>query len=316
MFAGSTNHCNLLARIIAFAAAALFLPALAMAQGTQNPTSKFYVADVHGEVQLFTGDKIDLLKKQSVYDAEGTTVETSPNSIVALVLSNGTAINFEKDTRVDIKKFDQNPFVANRTDGNAEPSVSQIVIVLVRGAIGVSTSKLAPGSKMTFQTPSGSINVRGGDVVIQSDNGITTVSVISGDCTVLAGGVNTGGDPIHGGQQVVITPGAPGSPPQIVVQNIPPGEVQLLLSGVTTADNAKKTVYFQAAAGPGSGLATVTVFNVSPINSTKTGTGATGGITGPSVPLQVIVVVPVVPFNLPLQFDASPNVVSNASGSP
>jgi hypothetical protein len=313
MYAGSIKHHNHLKRIIPFAAAALFLPALAMAQGTQNPTSKFYVADVDGEVQLFTGDKINLFKKQSVYDAEGTTVETAPNSIVALVFSNGTGVTFEKDTRVDIKRFGQEPFVPNRTDMDAEPSVSQIVIVLVRGTIGVSTSKLAPGSNMTFQTPSGSINVRGGDVVIQTDNGVTTVSVISGDCTVIAGGVDTGGNSIHGGQQLVITPGTPGSPLQVAVQNIPPGEQALFLSSVTTADSAKKTVYFQATTSAGAS-ATITLFNSSPINSTKTGT--TGGITGPTLPQQVIVAVPVVPFNLPLQFDASPNVVSNASGSP
>jgi hypothetical protein len=324
MIARSFTFCNPLARTVALAAAALLFPALGRAQGGHNPASKFYVADVEGSVQIITGDKIDDLKKQTVYNAEGTIIETMPNSVIALVFSNGTGVYFENDTRLEIRRFEQGSFVPNRTDMDTEPSVSQMEFYLPRGSIALSTSKLVPGSTISVLTPLGSINVRGGRVVIQIDHGVTTVSVLGGNCTVFAG--SGGGDPVHGGEQVVMTSGAPGAPPQVTEKGIPPGQLAQLEGKVTMAGNATRTVYFEARTGPGNnpnsktqgaqntGSGSITVFDVVADNGPATGTG--GGTTGPAMPQQVIVAIQVVPFNLPLQFDPSPNVVGNASGSP
>ncbi|MGD1030268.1 MAG: FecR domain-containing protein [Opitutaceae bacterium] len=328
---------NPLARTVALAAAALLFPALGKGQGSHNPASKFYVADVEGTVRILTGDRIDDLRKQTVYNAEGTVIETTANSVIAIVFSNGTGIYFDNDTRLEVKRFEQEAFVPNRSDMDTEPSVSQMEFYLPRGSIALSTSKLVPGSTISVRTPLGSINIRGGRVVIQIDRGVITVSVLGGNCTVFAG--IGGGEPVNGGEQVVITPGAPGAPPQVTEQNIPSGELAQLEGRVTMAGNATRTVYFEARTGPGNnpnsrtqgaqngpgtgaqnegggsnaGSGSVTVFDATAGNGSTTGTG---GASGSANPQQVIVAIQVVPSDLPLQFDPSPNVVGNASGSP
>jgi hypothetical protein len=330
MIARSLTFCNPLARTVALAAAALLFPALCKGQGSHNPASKFYVADVEGSVQVITGDRIDDLKKQAVYNAEGTIIETMENSVIALVFSNGTGIYFDNDTRLEVKLFEQEAFAPNRSDMDTEPSVSRMDFFMPRGTIALSTSRLVPGSTISIRTPLGSINIRGGRVVIQIDHGVTTVSVLGGNCTVFAG--SGSGDPVHGGEQVVITPGAPGAPPQVTEQGIPPGELAQLEGKATMAGNATRTVYFEVRTGPGNnpnprtqggqnagggsnaGSGSITVFDVAADNSPTTGTG--GGTTGAGNSQQVIVAVQVVPSNLPLQYDPSPNVVGSASGSP
>src|SRR5665213_3370383 len=112
-------------RVWLFLAAGLVLPALLSAAPKKNPTSKFYVADVDGEAQIDTGDRVDDLNKKSVYNAEGTVIETKPKASNAMVFSNGTGIFFDEDTRVEVKHFEQEPFVPNRTDMDTEPSISQ-----------------------------------------------------------------------------------------------------------------------------------------------------------------------------------------------
>ena len=135
-------------------AAALLLASHSWADAKKNPTSKFYVADVDGDAEIDTGDRVDDLTKSSVYNAEGTVVETKPNATNAMVFSNGTGIFFDQDTRVEVKQFDQEPFVPNRTDMDTEPSVSQTQAYVPRGTVGICTSQLVAGSSMNYQTPS------------------------------------------------------------------------------------------------------------------------------------------------------------------
>jgi len=88
--------------------AALFVATVAHAQSRKkSPTSKLYVADTVGDSQIDTGTEIDDLTKKSVYNAEGTTIETKVNSNASIVLSNGTGLYFDVDTRVQIKAFEQ-----------------------------------------------------------------------------------------------------------------------------------------------------------------------------------------------------------------
>ena len=110
MYVRSIRHCNTLPCILVCVTAAALLPALAKAaQNSKNPTSKFYVADVEGDAQIDTGEKVDDLNKQSVYNAQGTVIETKANSVNAMVFSNGTGIFFDSDTRVEMKRFEQEP---------------------------------------------------------------------------------------------------------------------------------------------------------------------------------------------------------------
>ncbi len=319
--------------------AVLVLPlALGAATAKKNPTSKFFVADVDGEAQIDTGDRVDELSKKSVYNAQGTVVETKTNAANAMVFSNGTGIFFDEDTRVEMKRFEQEPFVPNRTDMDVEPSVSQTHAYVPRGTVGLCTSKLVAGSNMLYRTQLGSVNIRGGKVVIQNEGKRTVISMLDGESTVSAGGVNMGGHPLKNGQQAVITSGASGQAPTITIQNIPSEQMSNLESKVTMACTAKKTVYFEARSAAskssGSASADATVAESSSLSSfssssstssaseTSTSSGAVSAFDAPSVNAapttvvtssaptpQVIVAVPVVPTNLPVQNDASPNTI-------
>ncbi len=209
----------------------------------KNPTSKLYVADVDGPSSINTGDRIDDLTKKSVYSAEGTTIETKPDASNALVLSNGTGIFFDPDTKLEVKRFLQEPFSPNRSDVEVEPSVSQTSAFLPRGTVGLCTSKMVAGSTMVYNTPQASIAIRGRKVVIQSTADTTTVSLIEGDVTV-RGDLNGGGDSLKPGQQAIITRSSPSSPPVIKIQAIPDNQKEALGDKVNMACMARKTVYF------------------------------------------------------------------------
>jgi len=280
-----------------------------------NPTSKFYVADVDGDAQIDTGDKVDDLTKKSVYNAEGTVVETKPSATNAMVFSNGTGIFFDEDTRLEVKKFEQEPFVPNRTDMDVEPSISQTQNYVPRGTVGLCTSKLVAGSSMNYSTPLGSVNIQGGKVVVSSENNKTTISMIEGESNVNAGVIDTGGHTLKNGQQAIITPGANGGPTQIKIQDIPNNQIRELSQKVTMACNAKKTVYFQATGGQqsdtvvplgGSGRAPaistggVTAFD-----------GNDGTTTTPTTTPQTITAVPTAPAVTPDANDSSPSFITS-----
>jgi hypothetical protein len=292
------------------------------ANGTHNPTSKFYVADVDGDSDVDTGNKVDDLTKQSVYSAEGTVIETHDNGTNAIVFSNGTGLFFDEDTRMEVKEFQQEPFVPNRTDMNMEPSVSKTDTFIPHGTVGLCTSKMAAGSTMTYSTPLGSVNITGGKLVVSANSNSTVISDLEGVATVNVGDTDTGGDVIKDGQQAVITPGENGGPPTIKIQNIPAGELSALNAKVTMACNAKKTVYFEARGSnndaivplgtPDSTTGGVTAFDgddgAAPGNNPGNGQGNQ----------QQIVAVPVAPATTPVQFTQSPASLpgNNPAGQP
>src|SRR5277367_3808551 len=136
--------------------------AIARAQEQKkSPTSKLFIAETNGDTQIDTGKEIDDLTKKSVYRAQGTVIETKPNSNVSIVLSNGTGIYADVNTRLEIRGFHQDPFKPNRTDMDDEPSVSKTELFLDYGVIGVSTSNLAAGSTMTYETSLATATIRG-----------------------------------------------------------------------------------------------------------------------------------------------------------
>ena len=313
---------SLLARTAAvvLTVAGLIAPHAVSAANKNNPTSKFYVADVDGDAQIDTGDKVDDLTKKSVYNAEGTVVETKPTATNAMVFSNGTGVFFDEDTRLEVKKFEQEPFVPNRTDNDVEPSMSQTQNNLPRGTVGLCTSKLVAGSTMNYSTPLGSVNIRGGKVVVSTDNNSTTVSMIEGESTVNAGIVDTGGHPLKNGQQAIITPGANGGPPQIKIQDIPSNQRTALNQKVTMACNAKKTVYFDVQGkqsdtvvptygGRSPAVATTTPTQVTAFDGND-GAATTTPVSNPSTSTpQTIVAVPTAPSNTPVQYEVTPNSI-------
>lgn len=245
---------NVLNRILYLAGISLSVAAvgnsLAFADGPKrkNPTSKFYVADVEGVAQINTGERIEDLSKKSVYNAQGTVVETKKDATNAMVFSNGTGIFFDPDTRLEVRKFVQEPFTPNRTDMEVEPSISQTQSYLVRGVVALCTSKLVAGSSMVYRTPQAVISIRGRKVVMEVSDQGTKISLLEGDVTVRGGEYDVGGQVIRPGQQAIITPGASvGAPGSIQVQDIPSNERPELERKAAMACMAKNTVYFETA---------------------------------------------------------------------
>lgn len=222
----------------------------ASAQGRRkNPTSKIYVADVNGSAQIDTGETIDDLTKRSVYTAQGTVIETKEDSTNAMVLSNGTGLYFDPLTRLEVRRFVQEPFTPNRNDMEVEPSVSTTETFLSRGTIGLCTSKLVAGSTMNYNTPHAGVRIRGRRAAIEVTPEGTKVSLIEGDITVRAGSLDAGGQRLEPGQQAIISPSG-----GIRIQPIPPGEMKGLDDKVSMACAARKTVYFDVKENQESGL--------------------------------------------------------------
>jgi len=205
----------------------------------KNPTGKFYVADVRGSSQIDTGDTIDDLTKRSVYPAQRTILETKEDSTNAIVLSNGTGLYFDPSTRMEVKKFVQEPFTPNRNDMEMEPSISSTVTFLSRGLVGICTSKLAAGSTMNFNTPHASIRIKGRKAVIEVGNEGTKVSLIEGDITVRGGNLDAGGQTLAQGQQALIKPDG-----TIEIRDIPANELISIADKASMACMARTTVYF------------------------------------------------------------------------
>ncbi len=224
------------------------LPAFSSAAPkNKNPASKLYVADITGEAQIDTGERIEALTKKSVHVAEGTTIETKVGSSQSLVFSNGTAIYVGPETRFEVKKFLQEPFQPNRSDLDAEPSISQTLVKITRGSIGVCTSKLVAGSSMTYQTPHAAVNIRGRKVMIEVSDTETRVSLIEGDVTVLVPDVGGTSQTLRPGQQAIIRKTATDQTASIAVQPIMDEQQAKLDENVSLACISRRTVFFEVA---------------------------------------------------------------------
>lgn len=232
-------------RTVAAALLALGFAATLSAQTLKkNPTSKLYVADATGESQIDSGDKIQPLSKNAVHSPEGSVIETKANSTDALVLSNGTGLYVTADTRFEVKKFLQEPFTPNRTDLDVEPSISQTIIHVVRGGVGICTSKLVAGSTMTYRTPQAAVHVRGRRLMVQTFANETRVSLLEGDVTVVPEGTEAG-QSLQPGQQAVIRRDSPESAASISIQAIPEAEAAKLDEAVSLACISRRTVSFE-----------------------------------------------------------------------
>ncbi len=235
-----------------FSALLVLSTGVAFAQTTskrKSPTSKFYVAEVKGFSQVNTGEKIEDLTEKSVFDAEGTVIETKLESDNALVMSNGTGIYFAPDTKLAVKRFLQEPFTPNRTDLESEPSMSQTKTMLSRGSVGLCSGKLVAGSSMIYDTPHGSINILSQNtqkLAIEISDTTTTITLFEGSVT-LRGDNMAGGESLQPGQQAVIRSRGLNQPPEITIGTIPDDQRERIEDMVNGACQARKKVYFDVA---------------------------------------------------------------------
>jgi hypothetical protein len=209
-----------------------------------GPTSKLYVANLKGKSDLSTVDAVTPLSEKTVFNAQGSSIRTDKDANNSMVYSNGSGVYLDSDTRLDIKKFVQEPFTPNRYDLDTEPSVSQTQAYLSHGLIGLCTNKLSAGSSMVYSTPQATLDIRGKKVVIETSNYETRVSVLEGDVTVQGSNGNAG-QLLHGGQEAVVRSNAADQTSSIVhVGPIPDDRKPFLSDRVAMACIAKRTVYF------------------------------------------------------------------------
>ncbi|MCF3651962.1 hypothetical protein [Synoicihabitans lomoniglobus] len=224
---------------------ALVLVSVATA-AKKNPTSKLYVADLEGQSEIDTGERIEDLAKKSVHNAQGTVIQTMEDSNNAMVFSNGTGVFLDTNTRMEVKRFSQEPFSPDRSDLETEPSISRTAAFIPRGTVGLCTPKLVAGSTMNYATPIGGVSIRSSKVVIEANDNETKISLVEGDVTVKGGPADASGQTLRGGQQAIIRQ-LPGQAPVIQIQDIPEDEMEFVEDKVTLACNARKTVFFDVA---------------------------------------------------------------------
>jgi hypothetical protein len=232
-------------------------PADAQAPRRSNPTSKLYVAELAGASSIDDGKSIQPLKKDGMLDAEGTAVETRPEASLSLVLSNGTAMHVGSATRIEFKRFLQEPFAPNRNDLDIEPSLSQLNVRLARGSVGLCTAKPAAGSSMVFQTPQATITIQGRRLFMETNESETRVALLEGDVTVI-GEPAKGGAVLVAGQQAVIHQEAAGAAATVTITKIPEAESVRLDEAISLACISRRTVYFESVPRNGDGTTAAT----------------------------------------------------------
>ncbi|MDA0724708.1 MAG: FecR domain-containing protein [Verrucomicrobia bacterium] len=95
---------------------------------------------------------------------KGCSAQTGVGAAGAFILSNGTVMTLESDTKLKLNEFSQKSFdPAGRklSDLIAEPSKSNVKLNLEWGSIVVATKKLDRESSLTIQTQSGIAGIRG-----------------------------------------------------------------------------------------------------------------------------------------------------------
>lgn len=236
-------------------------PALPGAPGAKPPASKLYVADLVGVAEINTGERIEQLDEKSVHFAHGAILETKGDSTNSFVLSNGTGIFLGANTRLEVRRFVQEPFWPHREDLEVEPSISQLHAFVARGQVGICTPRLIAGSSMVFDTPHASVSIRGQRLLIETFPYETRVSVIEGDVTVRAGESDAGGATLRGGEQAIVRQPL-GQPAEMEVRAIPDDQRERIGDQIAMACMARRTVYFDV--GDEEDLAVVPVTPIRP----------------------------------------------------
>jgi hypothetical protein len=232
---------------IAMLVVCVSLIGVAQAAGKRkNPTSKVFVAETKGEAQIDNGEKIEALSVKTAYSVEGSTIETKADSSNTLVFSNGTSIIVGPNSRLEVKKFLQEPFTPNRNDLDVEPSISQTVVKMMRGSVGLCTSRMVAGSSMTYQTPHGSISIRGHKVMVEVAENETVVTLLEGDVTVMGADVGSSQN-LKPGQQAILRKAAPDQTTTVTVRSLSPEANSKTDDQVSLACIARRTVYFETA---------------------------------------------------------------------
>jgi hypothetical protein len=253
------------------------------AKSLTSPTGKLFVADVQGAGEVESAGKTVPLSKRYLFTAPGAIVRVSPSAdakdpsppFSALVYSNGTGMYLGHNTRIEVKTFSQEPFLAGRTDLEIEPSISRTETILSVGMVGLCTNQLVAGSSMIYRTPHATVDVRGHRILIEVTDQFTRITVLEGESRVRGGSggsLEIAGHTLRTGERATIKAGSPGQTAAVEIEKISSEDMPELEAKVAIACLARRTVFFDVDAANG----------------------------------QEIVATDVIPANLPVQFTISP----------
>lgn len=291
----------------------------------RGPTSKMYIAQARGETVIRSGDRVYTAQQASAFDAPGTVIETKDNAQTALVYSNGVSMTIAANSRVEVKRFEQEPFEAGKepvADTRTEPSTSQSEIHLARGGVGITTSDFATGSTMVCTTPLGSINIRGGNISIKTTDDETIIDLLDGSATVFGGDADAAGTTMQPGERIILRRPGVDKPPVFFALAIPPADLAVAKDLVAIASNARATVTFEvierkaavgldvpvtaASTGNSSGSTSATGGGQSSTNGEGSSQGGDAAGAAADDTVQEFVAKPTVPAQLPTPIVVSP----------
>lgn len=152
------------AAVVPSVAAESPLPRTAAAQET-GPPERSGAAGATVEITKTAGEAVLIVEGRSRPLRVGEVVpvkagvNTAAGAAVALTLSNGTLMHLSGEGEMTLDVFDQEPFTAagKVEEMAAEPSVSRVVLRLVRGELAVQVPQLrgARGSSLNISTEAG-----------------------------------------------------------------------------------------------------------------------------------------------------------------
>lgn len=203
---------NLLKHYGLVALSAILAFTYANAQSNENGTQagSIKVGGIKGKVSLVNPDTGEVTEAgaDTIFTAP-TTVITDSDSTVFLYFSNGSVVEVQPGSRVEINQFAQEPYdsaLGSYESLAEDPSPSQAVVRVISGEVVAKISKLNPASSFVVQTPTGSYIVNEETVVVNYDaaTGNTEASNISGNGSVVYENNNGEQTPIGAGETLQV----------------------------------------------------------------------------------------------------------------
>ena len=133
---------------------------------TEQVSGAVIVVALTGQVQLLDQNGNALENRVSVGSVIpiGRFAQTDKGSSLTLLLSNGTVLTVQENSRMKVGSFKQEPFDAKGkkvSDLEEEPSSSQVTLDLDLGALVIKTKKLNRRSSLDINSPVGVAGIRG-----------------------------------------------------------------------------------------------------------------------------------------------------------
>jgi hypothetical protein len=153
----------------------LFLPTLL--QGQEKGVGALILLDQQGTIEFINGAG-EALPKGTISVGQilpkDHSAQTGADGKIIFLLSNGTLMTMQENTRMKVRTFEQVPFdPAGRAvkDLEKEPSQSKVEIDLDMGSLIIKTKKLNKASSFDINSPVGVAGIRGTEFQMQSNPG-------------------------------------------------------------------------------------------------------------------------------------------------